>query len=216
VRTDLIEPQLIAWFRSVWQSEKGRQTLRKALAAFEQETIRSQPQRRESLQTQMAKIEQQISRGTENLLLAPADLPAARALLAKWRNERDQIQAEMNAAEQSAPIRFDADAIIAELDELEQHLAGDSIPLAKTAFQRVFESVSLYWETVSPRRRELVRAEVIPRFPFSLTMESLILPRKPTLRQRVWPTSPRPSLTNTRDEVRTGKLNCDSVLKNWR
>ncbi len=107
--------------------------------------IRSQPQRRESLQTQMAKIEQQIIRGTENLLLlAPVDLPAASGLLAKWRNERDQIQAEMNAAEQSAPIRFDADAIIAELDEMEQHLAGDSIPLAKTVFQRVFESVSLY------------------------------------------------------------------------
>lgn len=58
VRTDLIEPHLTAWFRSVWQSEKGRQTLRKALTAFEQETIRKQPERRESLQTQMAKFEQ--------------------------------------------------------------------------------------------------------------------------------------------------------------
>jgi len=105
VRTDLIEPQLIAWFRSVWQSETGQQTLRKALAAFEQQCIRSQPQRRESLEMQMAKVEQQISRGTENLLLlAPADLPAASALLAKWRNDRDQIQAELNAAEQSTPF----------------------------------------------------------------------------------------------------------------
>lgn len=49
-------------------------------------------------------------------------------------------------------------------------LTGDSIPLAKTAFQRVFERVSFYWETVSPRRLELVRAEITPRFPFCLTV----------------------------------------------
>jgi len=105
---------------------------------------------------------------------------------------------------------------MAELDELEQHLTGDSIPLAKTAFQRVFERVTLYWETVSPRRRELVRAEVIPRFPFSLTVESSIPPKKPTRRRLVSPHSPPPWPTSTLVEARIGKHSCVSEPRNWR
>ncbi|MBX3420749.1 MAG: hypothetical protein KF752_04250 [Pirellulaceae bacterium] len=70
-------------------------------------------------------------------------------------------------------MSFDADAIIDELDELEEHLTGHSRSLAKAAFQRVFESITLYWEKVSPRRRELVRAEIVPRFPFCLTVNTL-------------------------------------------
>jgi hypothetical protein len=120
----------------------------------------------------LVKIGQQIAKGTENLLLlAPADLPAASAMLAQWRTQRDGLQTELDSAETTKPATYDADAILAELDELEQHLTGDSLPLAKAALQRVFESVALYWETVSPRRRELVRAEIRPRFPFCLTVD---------------------------------------------
>ncbi|MFO0870364.1 MAG: hypothetical protein U0935_15665 [Pirellulales bacterium] len=68
--------------------------------------------------------------------------------------------------EETKPTTYDADAILAELDELEQHLTGDSLALAKAAFQRVFESVTLRWQKVSPRRRELASAEITPRFPF--------------------------------------------------
>lgn len=92
--------------------------------------------------------------------------------MAQWRTQRDELQAELDNAEETKPATYDADAILAELDELEQHLTGDSLPLAKEAFQPVFESIALYWETVSPRRRELVRAEITPRFPFCLTVDS--------------------------------------------
>ena len=61
------------------------------------------------------------------------------------------------------------DAVIAELDELSQHIEDDERPLARAVIRRVFESVTLHWKPVSPRRRELVRADVRPRFPFCLT-----------------------------------------------
>jgi len=168
--------------------------LRRALASLADETLRTRPERREGLLAQMVKIGQQITKGTENLLLlAPADIPAASAMLAQWRTQRDESQAELDNAEDAKPATYDADAVLAEFDEPEQHLTGESLPLAKAAFQWVFESVALYcrlggslalpesrfprvfesvahdWETVSPRRRELVRAEIRPRFPFCLT-----------------------------------------------
>ena len=163
---------------------RGRKTLRKALASLADETLRTRPERRDALLAQMVKLDQQIAKGTENLLLlAPADIPAATALLAQWRTQRDELQAELDNAEETKPATYDADAILAELDELEQHLTGDSLPLAKAAFQRVFESISHYWETVSPRRRELVRAEITPRFPFCLTVDSSIQARGQTKRE---------------------------------
>jgi hypothetical protein len=175
VRVDFIEPELIAYFRSVWQTENGRQTLCEALKVATEEAVRGRPERRESLMSQVTKLEQQITKGTENLLLlAPADIPAASALLAQWREERDRVQAELDACEEAKPLAFDTDTILAELDELEKHLSGDCVPLAKAAFQRVFESITLYWEQVSPKRRELVRAEVVPRFPFCLTTDPSI------------------------------------------
>jgi hypothetical protein len=48
------------------------------------------------------------------------------------------------AARRRPPATYDADAIPAELDELEQHLTGESLPQANAAFRRVFESVALY------------------------------------------------------------------------
>ena len=184
VRVDFIEPELIAYFRSVWQTENGRQTLCEALKTATEEAVRERPERRDSLLAQISKLEQQITKGTENLLLlAPADIPAASALLAQWREERDRVQAELDACEEAEPLAFDTDTILAELDELEKHLSGDCVPLAKAAFQRVFESITLYWEQVSPKRRELVRAEVVPRFPFCLTTDPSI-PRKKRTRKR--------------------------------
>ena len=184
VRDEYIEPALIETFRSAWRSEAGRKALRQALAALADETLRSRPERRESLLAQLAKVEQQIARGTENLLLlAPVDIPAASSLLAQWRTRRDELQAELDDDDATKPTTYDVDAILAELDELEQHLTGDCRLLAKAAFKRVFESVTLFWERVSPRRNELVRAEIKPRFPFVLTVGSLIRPRKPMPRR---------------------------------
>lgn len=100
----------------------------------------------------------------------------------------------VDAAEDAAPATYDADAVLAELDELELHLTGDSLPLAKAAFQRVFERISLYWEKVSPRRRELVRAKITPRFPFCLTVSTSSRGTSRALpSQRLLAHQPRPS-----------------------
>ncbi len=59
----------------------------------------------------------QIAKGTQNLLLlAPADIPAASALLGEWRQQRDALQAELDHANENQPVTFDADAVLAELD----------------------------------------------------------------------------------------------------
>ncbi len=84
---------------------------------------------------------------------------------------RECVLAELDDCQQAEPVPFDADAVLAELDELEKHLTGESVPLVRTAFLRVFERVTLFWKQVSPRRRELVRAEVTPHFPFCLTTD---------------------------------------------
>ena len=185
VRVDFIEPVLIDYFRSVWLSKSGRRSLVEALQAATEQEIERRPQRRESLLAQITKLDLQISKGTENLLLmAPADIPAASDMLARWREERERVQVELDDCQQTEPIPFDADIVLAELDELEKHVTGESVPLAKAAFLRVFERVTLFWEQVSPKRRELVRAEVTPRFPFCLTTDPSIPPKKPTLRPR--------------------------------
>lgn len=216
VRADFIEPEMVACFRSAWRTDAGRKALRKALASLAAETLRTRPERRDSLLAQTVKLEQQIAKGTQNLLLlAPADIPAASALLAEWRQQRDALQSELDHANENQPVTFDADAVLAELDELEQHLTGDSATLAKTAFQRVFEKVSLYWETVSPRRRELVRAEITPRFPFCLTVGTLIPRKKPTRKPRASRRTRRRLPTNTPAKARTGKPSCVSARKNW-
>ncbi len=175
VRVDFIEPVLIEYFRSVWLTKAGRRSLVEALQAATEQAVERQPLRRESLLAQIAKLDQQISKGTENLLLmAPADIPAASGMLAHWREVRERVQVELNECQQVEPVPFDPDAVLAELDQLEEHLTGESVPLAKAAFLRVFERVTLFWEQVGPRRRELVRAEVTPRFPFCLTTNTSI------------------------------------------
>ena len=54
------------------------------LASLGDETLRTRPERRESLLAKLVKLDRQIAKGTENLLLlAPADISAATALLAQ-------------------------------------------------------------------------------------------------------------------------------------
>ncbi|MBX3420750.1 MAG: recombinase zinc beta ribbon domain-containing protein [Pirellulaceae bacterium] len=84
VRADVIEPAMIEYFRSVWQTPAGRKSLRTALASLTDETLRMRTECRESLLAQMIKLDQQITKRTENLLLlAAVDIPAASALLAQ-------------------------------------------------------------------------------------------------------------------------------------
>lgn len=126
------------------------------------------PQLAES-KSDVERINRKIREGTENRLLASrVDLPIASANLNRWWTDRERLQYEIAGMERGgkSSSELDPDAVIAELDHLEEHLTSESTPLARDAFQRVFESVTLFWEPVSPRRRELKRAEIKAKHPF--------------------------------------------------
>ena len=95
----------------------------------------------------MAKLDEQIGRETENLLLVdPSDLPTLKGILAGWRDDRDRVQVELEGQRVDAANspELDADAILAELDHLEEHLTADNVALAKAAFGRIFKSITLF------------------------------------------------------------------------
>ena len=52
---------------------------------------------------------------------------------------------------------------------MDKHLASIASLLARAAFRRVFETVTLYWNHNGGRYRELDRAEIEPQHPFALT-----------------------------------------------
>jgi hypothetical protein len=169
VRTYVIEQALIEHFRGIWLTDEGQRVLRKAIQTVGRKRKDDRPEREKAVREQLAKLDRQIAQGTENLLLlAPVHVPAAAQVLAKWRDERNQAQVDLDTlANKKAPDELDPDAVIAELQHLEEQLTSDCIPLAKAAFRRVFKSVRLFWKQVSPRRRELERAEVEAEFPFA-------------------------------------------------
>ena len=169
VRTELIEEALTEHFRAVWLSPAGQKALRKAIKKVGRERDRDRPNRVKEFETRLADLDRQIRRGTENLLLVDAgDIPDLKRILDGWREERDAVQASLEAERTSdaASPELDADGLLAELDHLEEHLASDCVVSAKAAFSRIFKSVKLFWKQVSPRRRELERAEIETHFPF--------------------------------------------------
>lgn len=173
VRTELIERAVIDHFREVWMSPEGQKALRAAIKKVLKEQERERPSRVNEMETQLAELERKISRGTENLLLVdPSDVPALRTVLADWRSQRDDLQASLAAERGSKPVGIDPDEVLAQLERLHEHLASECSATAREAFGQVFESISLFWKQVSPRRRELVRAEIEPRFPFGITSDA--------------------------------------------
>jgi len=93
----------------------------------------------------------------------------ANGILAAWRDERERLETEIAATNTNGndELEFDPEAIIAELDHLQEHVTSDNVLLAKAAFQRVFKTVTLFWKQVSPRRRELVEAKIEAHYPFA-------------------------------------------------
>lgn len=172
VRTELIEQELTRHFRDVWLSENGQVALRRAIGSISSKRKRAEPRRSAALKAQLTALERQIEQGTQNLLLASlADVPAASALLTKWRAQRDRLRVNVDSLTEPAEecTKLDPDAVIGELAHIEEHLASGNAPLARLAFSRVFKAVTLFWQRVSPRRRELARAIVEAEYPFCLT-----------------------------------------------
>lgn len=61
------------------------------------ETARGRPSQRAGLEASIEKLDSQITKGSENLLLlAPVDFPAASAMLGHWREQRNPLQVALD------------------------------------------------------------------------------------------------------------------------
>ena len=60
---------------------------------------------------------------------------------------------------------------------LEEHLTSSESLLVRSAFRRLYKSVTLYWNHDGGRYRALDRAEVEPQYPFGLMGNALNQPR---------------------------------------
>ena len=86
------------------------------------EAVHTEPARRRALLAQATKLDEQIGKGNEYLLLlAPADIPAVSKLLAQWREPRNELHVTLNEATDTHLMAVDADAVMGQLDELDLH-----------------------------------------------------------------------------------------------
>ncbi len=171
IRTGIIEATLIEHFRDVWLSPKGQRALRKAITKVAKENTGDRPSLLAELQQRLASLDAQIAKGKQNLLLVDAeDMPDLKRILAGWKDDRSVIEKQL--ADQQQPASepdVDADALIEELNHLEEHQTSNESLLARSAFRRIFKSVTLFWNHSGRRYRAIERAEVEPQYPFGLT-----------------------------------------------
>ena len=124
------------------------------------------------LRASLAKLDQQIERGVGNLLLLdPANVPAAQRLLQEKRDRREAIQAQIDAAADSAS-RHGQDSgqssvarVQSRLERLGEQIRHADPAVAREAFRALFESVSLLWHPKVGKRYELRASQLtlIPR-----------------------------------------------------
>jgi len=112
------------------------------------------------LEKQISALNAKITRGTENLLLAdPADVPAARDLLAKWRDEKAALEAEYatlarSPAGKGQDAATRAKAALKELERLRDDLASDDPALVKEVFSQLVDRIDLWFTTSESKSRK--------------------------------------------------------------
>jgi DNA invertase Pin-like site-specific DNA recombinase len=166
VRKDIIEPFVVNWLLDKALSEENLAKLRVKLLdmATKQAKLRGADQQK-ALQKQLAALNKQIETGTKNLLLADEETaPLAQKMLAEWRQQRDQVQAQLQGAERSLESpQVRADRAIGQLRKWREGLRSPSEPLRREAIHRTCESITLYWEDVPPKRMPVSRRKKAAR-----------------------------------------------------
>lgn len=125
------------------------------------------------LAAQIAKVESQIKRGQENLLLAdPQDVQACQAMLSTWRATRDELRAAIDAAESLQRRSSDGSnqlvqKALRELGRLPERLSAVNSATARDALQAVFARVTLLFHPrrEGERRFELARLVIQSKEP---------------------------------------------------
>jgi deoxyribodipyrimidine photolyase len=168
----MIEATLIEHFREVWLSTKGQQALRKAIGEVSKKRDADRPSQIANLEQRLESLDTQITKGTKNLLMVDAeDIPELKAVLSEWKADRATIAKQL--ADQSQPTdnadEIDADAVIEELNNLEEYLQATDSDQSRVALRRVYKNVTLFWKHGEGRYRHIEHAEIETHHPFALT-----------------------------------------------
>jgi len=149
VSADAIEGELSRIVREDLLSEETQERLYRKILERAKSRSKSKGPAPAELRKQIAALEKQIERGAENLLLAePEDARAAAKVLAKWRAQREALQADLKAAE--LPTGKDSDGTVGRALAYAAQLCEriqDMDPLVvREVFRKVFAKVTLTWE----------------------------------------------------------------------
>jgi DNA invertase Pin-like site-specific DNA recombinase len=147
VREDVLVRVLLAKLRAAFLDPDNLQRLRQEVAALQAE--QRSDGRRERLKARAETLAAQIDRGNENLAILPADrVPGVVAKVRQWEREREEVLAELRAAEATSPVE-DLEAHIKAAEEvlwsLEDAIEAGDRPLLRQVLREMVEKVVLYW-----------------------------------------------------------------------
>jgi len=141
--------------------------LRAALSQNATADRKATPDTLKGLRAEVAKLDRQIERGTKNMMLAdPDDVPAAKIVLAEWRQERKAAQARLDAAQ--APVKRSDSTVegtveraLAKLQSVAENLEAVEPAVSREAFRTVFYGATLYWHARKPGQRNWVPSKLV-------------------------------------------------------
>ena len=115
------------------------------------------------LRQQLAKLDKQIDRGVENLMLADAgNVPAASRLLKEWRNKRERLAVELADAEHTQP--HDAagriKAALALATQLRERMKDGTPTSVRETLHRAFQGITLHFAKKGKRKSYVSRAVI--------------------------------------------------------
>ena len=115
----------------------------------------------EALRGQLAALDQKITKGAENLLLADAEhVSELSAMLAGWKRERAGLQNKLetlvvNASGTTAEER--AARAVRELDKIRKHFESANPVMVRAAVKSMVDDIRLWWEPRGTRYRRVAR-----------------------------------------------------------
>jgi DNA invertase Pin-like site-specific DNA recombinase len=127
----------------------------KSTIAFQSDT--------KALKSRIAAMEQKITKGTENLLLAnPDDIADLSTMLGAWRKERDQLQTELESTITNAggSPEEKAQKAVAALESMKQNLQSKQPMRVRAALKALVEDIQIWFEPYGKQTR-FVRGKLI-------------------------------------------------------
>jgi len=167
IRADFVETMLTETIRDTYLTKEWTDQLRVRIAQRAKLRTEASPADGAALEAQLAKLAKQIEKGTRNLMLAdPDDFEQAQKVLTEWREERDSLQAVLDAGtgrKNRSGGNFEqiVNGALKELRTLTDHLADEDSAIARNAFRAVFSRVTVLWHPREEGERYYHVAKVV-------------------------------------------------------